>query len=126
MFNECTKILTSGGVCSANLSFEEENEKLSNGSRAGDKAKTLPYSGSPSLLLKIMLKEPETKKAGKHVRIRTTITLRPLNYCTGERGRVTRVLQFLPLVWYTINDSPFHFILILMQNMDFFVKNSWW
>lgn len=43
MFNECTKILTSGGVCSANLSFEEENEKLSNGSRAGDKAKTLQF-----------------------------------------------------------------------------------
>lgn len=91
MFNECTKILTSGGVCSANLSFEEENEKLSNGSRAGDKAKTLPYSGSPSLLLKIMLKEPETKKAGKHVRIRTTITLL-LHWRKGSCYTATSIL----------------------------------
>lgn len=43
MINESTKILISGRVCSENLSFEQENGKVWNGSRAGDKAKTLQF-----------------------------------------------------------------------------------
>lgn len=96
MINESTKILISGRVCSENLSFEQENGKVWNGSRAGDKAKTLQFR-----LCIFHIQNMKQKRQGSMYGYGLLLHY----YCTGERGLVTRLLQFLPLVWYTIQGN---------------------